>query len=105
MGLYIGMVDQVSAEEGTQGPFGDVVLGRAQPTRDQHDVCTASFQRAKDLVLVVTHNPCLDRPDAHKPKLLPDPGRIGVHCLADQQLIANAQAFCRDFPYHGLLNI
>ena len=78
---------------------GDVVVGGAEPAAHDHRVglFEGPPQRSHDAVEVVTDLPLGQRVDAVGGELLPDPRRVGVDDLAEQQLGADGD----DVTSHG----
>ena len=93
MGLDRGVDDQLAVEHLGEGLLGDVVLRGAEAAGEDDDVGVgeAAFERCDNLVAVVADGALLADDDPRCVEVFGDGYRIGVHNLADENLIANRQ--------------
>src|SRR5690606_33366910 len=88
---HLVVVLEGDAHDPGDGVAGDVVLGRPEPTADDHrgGAGQRELEGADDALEVVAHDLAVGVVDAGQGQLLADPGRVGVDDLAEQQLGAD----------------
>ena len=91
--------NQPTVEHLGEGLLRDVVLRGAEAARENHDVGLgeAALERFDDLPAVVAYRALLVHDDTRRVEVFGNGYRIGVHNLADENLIADGQ----DGGLHG----
>ena len=86
-----GIGDEIGPEEPAEDLLGDVIVGGSEAARDQDDIVVAHAlgEGGKDLVGAVTDREHPAHRDADAVEVLGDRGGVGVHHLADEELIAD----------------
>jgi hypothetical protein len=76
--------------------FGDIVVRRPQAAGEQNHVRTAEgqIQTLADVISIIAHHAHVLHPHIGQIELAAYPRGVGVHDLADEQLVADGDDFC-----------
>ena len=77
------------------GLTGDVILGGPQPATKDNGIAAPQGQpnAADNALKIVAHLGLMQRVDSSQRQFLTEPGRVGVHDLAEQKFRANGNDF------------